>query len=66
MEIEKRKLGQFYSDKTDFKIKTVIKDKTGHYIMVKASIWQEINPQTYEQLIYDKGEKNIQRRKSFQ
>ena len=29
------------SDKIDFKIKTVTKDKEGHYIMVKGSIQQK-------------------------
>ena len=30
------------SDKIDFKIKTVIKDKEGHYIMIKGSIQEDI------------------------
>ena len=29
------------SDKTDFKIKTVKRDKEGHYIMIKGSIQEE-------------------------
>ena len=29
------------SDKIDFQIKTVIKDKEGHYIMIKGSIQEE-------------------------
>ena len=29
------------SDKIDFKIKTVIRDKEGHYIMIKGSIQEE-------------------------
>ena len=29
------------SDKTDFKIKTVIRDKKGHYRMIKGSIQEE-------------------------
>ena len=29
------------SDKIDFKIKTVIRDKEGHYIMIKGSIKEE-------------------------
>ena len=29
------------SDKVDFKIKTITRDKEGHYIMVKGSIQQE-------------------------
>ena len=30
------------SDKIDFEIKTVIRDKQGHYIMIKASIQEDI------------------------
>ena len=30
------------SDKTDFKIKAVKRDKEGHYIMVKGSIQEDI------------------------
>ena len=29
-------------DKTDFKIKTIIRDKEGHYIMIKGSIQEDI------------------------
>ena len=29
------------SDKMDFKIKTITRDKEGHYIMIKGSIQQE-------------------------
>ena len=29
------------SDKTDFKVKTVTRDKEGHYIMIKGSIQEE-------------------------
>ena len=29
------------SDKTDFKIKTVTRDKEGHYIMIKGSIQED-------------------------
>ena len=29
------------SDKIDFKIKTIIRDKEGHYIMIKRSIQEE-------------------------
>ena len=29
------------SDKTDFKIKTITRDKEGHYIMTKGSIQEE-------------------------
>ena len=31
----------FISDKKDFKIKTVTRDKEGHYIMIKGSIQEE-------------------------
>ena len=29
------------SDKIDFKTKTITRDKEGHYIMIKGSIWEE-------------------------
>ena len=29
------------SEKTDFKIKTITRDKEGHYIMIKGSIQEE-------------------------
>ena len=31
----------YMSDKIDFEIKTVIRDKEGHYIMIKGSIQEE-------------------------
>ena len=31
----------FISGKIDFKIKTIIRDKEGHYIMIKGSIQEE-------------------------
>ena len=42
MEI-KRKLGEqfLYQKKIDFKIKTITRDKEGHYIMIKGSIQEE-------------------------
>ena len=30
------------SDKTDFKVKTITRDKEGHYIMMKVSIQEDI------------------------
>ena len=30
------------SDKTDFKIKNIIRDSEGHYIMIKGSIQEDI------------------------
>ena len=31
----------FISDNIDFKIKTITRDKAGHYIMIKGSIQEE-------------------------
>ena len=38
----KRKQESQYSDKIDFKIKAVKRDKEGHYIMIKGSIQEDI------------------------
>ena len=40
MEI-KRKPEMQYLDKIDFKIKKIIRDKKGHYLMIKGSIQEE-------------------------
>ena len=37
----KRKLAILISDKIDLKIKKIIRDKEGHYIMIKGSIQEE-------------------------
>ena len=38
---QKKKQESQYSDKIDFQIKAVKRDKEGHYIMIKASIQEE-------------------------
>ena len=38
---QKKAGGTIILDKLDFKTKTVIRDKKGHYIMLKGSIQQE-------------------------
>ena len=42
MEIKKKTgVAIFISDKIDFKIKTITRDKKGHYIMIKGSVQEE-------------------------
>ena len=38
---KKVRVAIFISDKIDFKIKTVTRDKEGHYIMIKGSIQED-------------------------
>ena len=44
MNVNEKKAGVaiLISDKTDFKIKTIIRNKEGHYIMIKGSIQEDI------------------------
>ena len=39
---KKARVAIFISDKIDFKIKAVKRDKEGHYIMIKGSIQEDI------------------------
>ena len=41
MEIKRTGVSILISDKIDFKIKTIARDKEGHYIMIKGSIQEE-------------------------
>ena len=39
---KKARVAILVSDKIDFKIKTITRDKEGHYIMIKESIQEEV------------------------
>ena len=39
---KKARVAILISDKIDFKIKNIIRDKEGHYILIKASIQEDI------------------------
>ena len=41
METKRKQEQQYSSDKIDFEIKAVKRDKEGHYIMIKGSIQEE-------------------------
>ena len=42
IETKRKQEQQLTSDKTDFKIKAVKRDKEGHYIMIKGTIQEDI------------------------
>ena len=58
MEIKEKKAGVaiLISDKINFKIKTITRDKEGHYIMIKGSIQEEFQIILYTYSTFKEGE----------
>jgi len=63
--IQKKRMPILISDKIDFKCKKLTRDKEGHNILIKGSIWQEDLTVKSIYALNDRSSKYIKQKRTF-